>query len=388
MVSVIFTCYGKTKEELNKIVNTCKNQLIKEQIKINLLKYQQLKFYFSIFKDNKKTKHVYQEMATVSIASSYPFVLPTTKDNGGLLLGANEHNSPVIFDVKHRDSFRNSSNVVVFGLTGSGKTMHVKKQLNWLYCNNAKLYIVDPERDYHSLANYYGGEIIPIGKSGRARINPLEVFGNDLLEHILLLEQWFKILYPTLQIRDVAEWQKTLLAVYKAKKITPKTDFTKLSAKDYPILTDLYNYNEKQEKDKEHKSTLNSVLWKLTQGADGYLWNGVSTLLLKSDLIVFDTHELTANKNRQNAQLFLMLAFLDKEVKKNKEKNETLPIAEQQWICIAIDESHLLINENNALALNFLFEMTKRIRKYNGILYIITQNIADFMGNANIKTQS
>lgn len=31
--------------------------------------------------------------------------------------------------------------------------------------------------------------------------------------------------------------------------------------------------------------------------------------------------------------------------------------------------------------------MTKRIRKYNGILYIITQNIADFMGNANIKTQ-
>lgn len=70
-------------------------------------------------------------MATVSITSSYPFVLPTIKDDGGgVLLGANEHNSPVIFDVKHRDSFRNSSNVVVFGLTGSGKTMDVKKQLN------------------------------------------------------------------------------------------------------------------------------------------------------------------------------------------------------------------------------------------------------------------
>jgi type IV secretory pathway VirB4 component len=130
MVSVVFTCYGKTKEELNKIVNTCKNQLIKEQMKINPLKYQQLEFYFSIFKDNKITKNIYQKMATVSIASSYPFVLPTIKDDGGLLLGANEHNSPVVFDVKHRDSFRNSSNVVVFGLTGSGKTMDVKKQLN------------------------------------------------------------------------------------------------------------------------------------------------------------------------------------------------------------------------------------------------------------------
>ncbi|WP_210361275.1 hypothetical protein [Borreliella garinii] len=51
---------------------------------------------------------------------------------------------------------------------------------------------------------------------------------------------------------------------------------------------------------------------------------------LKGNLIVFDTHELTANKEKQSAQLFLMLAFLDKEVKKNKAKNETLPIAEQQ----------------------------------------------------------
>ncbi|WP_215825426.1 type IV secretory system conjugative DNA transfer family protein [Spiroplasma endosymbiont of 'Nebria riversi'] len=32
--------------------------------------------------------------------------------------------------------------------------------------------------------------------------------------------------------------------------------------------------------------------------------------------------------------------------------------------------------------------MTKRIRKYNGILYIMTQNINDFMGNTNIKTQA
>jgi hypothetical protein len=44
--------------------------------------------------------------------------------------------------------------------------------------------------------------------------------------------------------------------------------------------------------------------------------------------------------------------------------------------------------KNNALALNFLFEMTKRIRKYIGISCIMTQNINDFMGNANIKTQA
>lgn len=182
--------------------------------------------------------------------------------------------------------------------------------------------------------------------------------------------------------------QQTLLKLYKDFKITDKTELNKLTARDYPTLSNLFVLTEKQEKNEKNKSHLYNVLWKLAKGADGALWNGISTLSLKSDLIVFDTHELTSNKNRQNAQLFLMLSFLDKMVKQNKAKNQALPIAEQQWICIAIDEAHLLINENNTLALNFLFEMTKRIRKYNGILYIMTQNINDFMGNTNIKTQA
>ncbi|MFU0252142.1 VirB4 family type IV secretion system protein [Spiroplasma sp. Moj] len=327
-------------------------------------------------------------MPVISLASSYPFVATPLNDNRGLLMGTNDLDEPISFDIKHRDSFRNSSNAFIVGMTGSGKSFNAKKQLNWLYCNNTKIYIIDPEREYHQSVNYYGGEIIPIGKSDKARINPLEIFSDDWLEHISLLEQWFKILYPSLTDIDLSLLQQTLLKLYQDFKITDKTQLDTLTARDYPTLSDLFSLIEKQEKTEQNKSHLYNVLWKLAKGADGALWNGISTLSLKNDLIVFDTHELTANKNRQNAQLFLMLSFLDKVVKQNKAKNEALPIAEQQWICIAIDEAHLLINENNTLALNFLFEMTKRIRKYNGILYIMTQNINDFMGNANIKTQA
>ncbi|WP_342273394.1 hypothetical protein [Spiroplasma endosymbiont of Acasis viretata] len=229
----------------------------------------------------------------------------------------------------------------------------MEKHLNWLYCNNTKIYIIDPEREYHKLAIDYGGQIIPIGKSDNARINPLEIFCDDLLEHISLLEQWFKILYYSLSDIDLSLLQQTLLKLYKNFKITDKTEFNKLTASDYPTLSDLFNLIQKQETTKKTKSNLYNILWKLAKGADGHLWNGISNLSLKSDLIIFDTHELTSNKNRQNAQLFLMLSFLDKIVKQNKAKNEKLPITEQQWICIAIDEAHLLINENNILVLNF-----------------------------------
>lgn len=389
MVSVMFTCFADTKKELDSIRTMLISEMVKKGFTPDELKFQQLKAYNFVWNNNiKNSTEWWQEMPVISLASSYPFVATPLNDNCGLLLGTNDIDEPISFDIKHRDSFRNSSNTFIVGMTGSGKSFNAKKQLNWLYCNNTKIYIIDPEREYHQLANYYGGEIIPIGKSDKARINPLEIFSDDLLEHISLLEQWFKILYPSLTDIDLSLLQQNLLKLYKDFKITDKTQLNTLTTCDYPTLSDLFTLIEKQEKSESNKSHLYNVLWKLAKGADGALWNGISTLTLKSDLIVFDTHELTSNKNRQNAQLFLMLSFLDKMVKQNKAKNQTLPIAEQQWICIAIDEAHLLINENNTLALNFLFEMTKRIRKYNGILYIMTQNINDFMGNANIKTQA
>ena len=71
--------------------------------------------------------------------------------------------------------------------------------------NHTKLFIIDPEREYHHLARYYGGSILAVGTSFNTRINPLEVFGGDLMLHIGLLEQFFRILYPDLIDRDFAD---------------------------------------------------------------------------------------------------------------------------------------------------------------------------------------
>ncbi|WP_342254650.1 hypothetical protein [Spiroplasma endosymbiont of Zeiraphera isertana] len=47
---------------------------------------------------------------------------------------------------------------------------------------------------------------------------------------------------------------------------------------------------------------------------------------------------------------------------------------EKDWkrIIIAVDESHLLANENNSVALDFLFHTMKRIRKCKSSLIIAT----------------
>jgi len=53
-----------------------------------------------------------------------------------------------------------------------------------------------------------------------------------------------------------------------------------------------------------------------------------------------------------------------------------------------IDEAHLAIDKDNPVALNFMYQMVKRIRKYHGAIIITTQNINDFTGSEEIKKKT
>ena len=391
LVQVIFILHGTSLEDLRKQEKVLITEMAKNGFLYDALKYEQLSVYQYLAKA-MPLKHALacQEISVTTLSASWPFNPVALDDQKGLLLGYNDFNEPVFFDIKTRDAKgRVSSNALVLGMTGFGKTYNVSKQINWLILNNTKIFIIDPEREYHRLCRYYNGHIIAIGKHEKARLNPLEVFGADLMEHIIFLEEFFKIIYPTLNTHDFANWQKILLLCYQNHKITKTTDFSKLKAKDYPTMQDLYATSQAFDQKKANLNSVSHILWKLAHGGDGYLWNSHSTLEIKDTAItVYDIHELTNNSNIRNAQIFLMLAFIDREIKRNKAKNYHLPQEQQAWIAVVLDEAHLLVNERSALALNFLFEMTKRIRKYNGIIYMISQNVNDFVGSSAIRTQT
>ncbi|PWF94275.1 AAA-like domain protein [Spiroplasma poulsonii] len=180
-------------------------------------------------------------MATITLASAWPFPSKPLNDPQGLIMGENEQIQPIIFDIKTKSSIRASHNAFIVGQMGFGKTFNVKKQLNWLYCNSTKIYIIDPQREYGSFANYHGGEIIEFGNNPKAKINPLEIFTDNFAEHISFLEQWFKNLYSDLTNIELAKLQEYIIQLYKNFKITADTNLSQLTRKDYPILTDLYN---------------------------------------------------------------------------------------------------------------------------------------------------
>ena len=48
----------------------------------------------------------------------------------------------------------------------------------------------------------------------------------------------------------------------------------------------------------------------------------------------------------------------------------------------------MFINPKFPIALDFMAQMAKRIRKYEGMQIVITQNIKDFVGSADIERQA
>ena len=87
-----------------------------------------------------------------------------------------------------------------------------------------------------------------------------------------------------------------------------------------------------------------------------------------------------------NAQMLLVLKWLDNEIIKNRDFN--LKYNQKRKIIVAIDEAHVFIDPKYPIALDFMYQLAKRIRKYNGMQIVITQNIKDFVGTQEIVRKS
>ncbi|MDY6367074.1 MAG: DUF87 domain-containing protein, partial [Clostridia bacterium] len=342
-----------------------------------------------------------------SVAAVFPFVLSTVMDDNGCILGT-ENGYPVIVDFFKRDYERVNSNMVVIGKSGSGKSYATKTILTQLCAENSKIFILDPENEYQQLAHNIGGRLIDVGTAGDGRINPFHVITtlegdeegsgsrvNNFAVHLQFLEEFFRVALDGISSEALEYLNNIVVELYKQKNIDSSTDFAKLSASDYPIFDELSELiNKKLTKAKvEYDITqlriLHNYISKFAgEGRNANLWNGESTLTVKENFTVFNFQSLLANKNGviANAQMLMVLKWLDNEIIKNRDFN--IKHGTNRKIVVAIDEAHVFIDPKYPIALDFMYQLAKRIRKYNGMQIVITQNIKDFVGSDDIVRKS
>ncbi|WP_342261640.1 Mbov_0397 family ICE element conjugal transfer ATPase [Spiroplasma endosymbiont of Notiophilus biguttatus] len=393
---------GADRKQLKQNISTAEYEIKNNNMKFDKLYYRQLEAFLSVMPDSadwfKETGH---EMPCLTIAASFPFLNQELNDKQGLFLGFNESGNKVFFDQRTKSSTRKNHNQLIIGTSGSGKSYTSKKEVNYQIMLGHKVIVIDPEREYRDLCNYHDGSWIDVGDGSSGNINPFQItlaLSDDnntrdiLAPHMQFLEQFLNVATGGLTRNESSLLMIYVHLMYEKFGITFRTKIHLLKPNQFPIFQDLYDIIESdmvKEEEIRSKNELKNLLIILsrfaTGGTDANLWNAHTNINNSSLLQVYDLYTLTQSGNKRlvNAQMFLILKYIENEVRKNKNDNEINN--KQQWISITIDEAHLLIDKEFPAALLFMYQIVKRIRKYTGMINIITQNINDFLGSEEIK---
>ena len=342
-----------------------------------------------------------------TLAGVFPWIFASLRDKKGVCLGSAE-GVPTFLDFFRRDNERVNSNMVIVGKSGGGKSYATKSILSNLAADDSKIFVLDPENEYSDLAANLNGKFINVANASHGRINPFQVITsleddeaeegmetNSFAEHLQFLEEFFRQILPEVDA-DAMEYLNNLInRVYMRRNIDQYTNLNTLRPQDYPTFDNLYDcileefQNTQSEYLRNNLRVLMSYVAKFsTGGRNSNMWNGYSTLSTVENFIVFNFQSLLANRNNTiaNAQMLLVLKYLDNEIIKNREYNTKY--GANRKIIIVIDEAHVFIDNKYPLALDFMYQMAKRIRKYNGMQIVITQNIKDFVGSEELARKS
>ena len=372
-------------------------------------------------------KELQRGIPTYTLAGVFPFVSSELQDESGFYLGDNEY--PVFVDFFVRNPQRVNSNMMIIGKSGSGKSFATKTLLANFAADNTKIFIIDPEKEYDALAGHLHGKLIDVGSSIQGIINPFHVIrafeeddedekvqdnvvemeddakskkkqkvvrtDDSFNQHLQFLEQFLRTILEGISSDAFELINSLVLEMYERFNINNDTDLRTLKATDYPTFDDLYQLlNEKLETAKEEFLINNlrvsqAYIRKFAKGGrNSNIWNGPTSIETNENLISFKFQSLLAGNNEMltNAQMLLVFKYIENEVINNKDYNKAHKT--NRKIIVVADEAHLFINPKHPIALNFMTSMAKRIRKYGGMLIVITQNINDFVGSEEIKRQS
>lgn len=326
------------------------------------------------------TEYFKRNILTSSFTGGFLFNTNTFIDEKGFYFGINQNGGIIIFNIWHKDADRTNSNMLVVGSSGAGKSLSVK-HLIYNELPSSKILIIDSEDEYTYLAKNLKGKIVNCGGSNTGHIlNPLQIRAskddeedmNAMAIHFQFLHTFFEILFPSLTDMEFSMLDIVLEELYTKFGITQETNFLELENTDFPILEDLYylleEKNEKEYKDEYVK--LLSLLRPISIGQASSIWNGYTDITIDTRLTVFNTKNMQEFQAKyKRAQYYNIMSYAWEILSKNKDERDIL----------IADECHILIDPNIPQTLEYLRNISKRARKYNSSIIVISQSLEDWL---------
>ena len=325
-----------------------------------------------------------------SVANLYPFNYSGKTDPNGFYIGKDKYGSNIVVDFDRRESDKTSANILILGNSGQGKSYLMKLLICNLLEAGKSVVSLDAEHELEELCGKLGGCFIDL-MAGEKRINVLEVrcWNEDtdmetdesapeafrkstlLARHISFLKDFFRA-YKDFSDPQLDTIEIMLSELYRKWGISEETDFRQLKPEDYPILSDLYalinnelvNYRNGSLYTRELLQEVLLGLHSLCVGADAPFFNGHTNISDDRFLVFGVGGVLTAAKSLRNALLFNVLAYM----------SDRLLTAGNT--VAALDELYLWLS--NPVAIEYIRNCLKRVRKRDSALLMASQNLEDF----------
>ncbi|MGN1202107.1 MAG: VirB4 family type IV secretion system protein [Eubacterium sp.] len=327
-----------------------------------------------------------------SVANLYPFNYSGKTDPKGFFIGRDKYGTNILVDFDRRAEDKTNANCLILGNSGQGKSFLLKLILTNLRESGKRIISLDPEAEYEELTNALGGCYIDF-MSGEFIINPLEPksFSDGdkeydqttpeafrrvtrLSQHIAYLKDFFRA-YKEFNDEQLDTLEIILTKLYTNFGITDYTDYDKLTANDYPIMSDLYKLLEKEYKGYQHnqkniyrEKTLQELclgLHSMCIGTESKYFNGYTNIADDKFLCFGVKGLMDTNRRLKDALLFNVLSYMTNEL---LGKGNTVA---------SIDELYLFLT--NMTAIEYIRNASKRVRKKDSSVILASQNIEDFM---------
>jgi len=361
--AIYLTIRADTIDELDKVSKNLESTMATMGMVIKVASLQQEQGLQSSVPVGLDKINFSRNMDTTSIATTFPFVSSELTMTEGVLYGINKHNrSLVIFD---RFQLANA-NMVVFAMSGAGKSYMIKLEAVRSLMFGIEVIIVDPEKEYEKLTAAIGGEYISFSQDGAHKLNPFELAGlmnaeeDELRTKILSLHGLFRIMLGgNLSAEEDAILDRALVLTYTEKGITPDPS-THINKP--PLLEDLYKILRAMAE--PQSQSMAARLEKYVQGSAAGVFNQQTNVSLTNTFTCFSIRDLS--EELRPIAMYIMLDYIWTKVR--KEKRKRLLIVDEAWWMMQHQESA-----------QFLFALAKRARKYGLGLTTITQDVDDFL---------
>ena len=381
-------------EALKLLETSIQSELLRCKLTVDRLLLRQQQGFLSVHPagHNALAPQFDRVLPASSVANLYPFNYSGKSDPNGFYIGKDKFGSNVVVDFDLRSADKTSANILILGNSGKGKSYLMKMLICNLLEAGKSIISLDAEHELEELCGNLGGCFIDL-MAGDRRINVLEVKcwdeGNTgetddsvpeafrkstlLARHISFLKDFFRA-YKDFSDAQIDTIEILLTRLYKKWGITESTDLRQLTATDYPILSDFYALMEAEYLHYDptahplySKELLQEVLLGLhsiCKGADAHFFNGHTDITSERFLVFGVSGVLNAAKSLRNALLFNVLSYMSDKL-----------LVEGNTVA-ALDELYLWLS--NPIAIEYIRNCLKRVRKRESALMMASQNLEDF----------